>query len=207
MEAHDVHTEAETRALTYSFLSHAFLEEVTIGFLEQLAAHPPVLEGELSRFAAELPSADLATVRTDVVADFSALFLGMSANPVSPYESVYTSSKRIMMQEARDQVVETYRAEGFRRSNGVNLPEDHIGFELEFMACLCRKEAAALAAADAAAAGAAFIAQQAFLSDHLLAWVPQFCDDVKRHARTGFFRGLAETMQEFLAFEKTSLSL
>lgn len=207
MEAHDVHTEAEARALTYSFLSHAFLEEVTIGFLEQLAAHPPVLEGELSRFVAELSSTDLATVRADVVADFSALFLGMSANPVSPYESVYTSSKRIMMQEARDQVVETYRAEGFRRSNEVNLPEDHIGFELEFMACLCRKEAAASAAADASTAGAALNAQRVFLSDHLLTWAPRFCDDVKLHARTGFFRGLAETMQEFLAFEKTSLFL
>ncbi len=71
------------------------LEEVTVEFLGQLAAQPPSLEGELSKFAAELSPDGLVAARRDVVADFSALFLGMSANPVSPYESVYTSSKRI----------------------------------------------------------------------------------------------------------------
>lgn len=207
MEPNKVQTETEARALTYSFLAHAFLEEVTVGFLEQLAAHPPALEGELAEFAAELSPDDLDAVRADVVADFSALFLGMSANPVSPYESVHTSSKRIMMQESRDQVVALYQAEGFRRSAQINLPEDHIGFELEFMTCLCRKEADALQAADAAAAGSAIGAQKAFLSDHLLAWVPQFCDDVERQARTGFFRGLAQTLRGFLALEKDLLSL
>ena len=207
MDSRNAHTEAEARALTYTFLSHAFLEEVTVEFLGQLAAQPPSLEGELSKFAAELSPDGLVAARRDVVADFSALFLGMSANPVSPYESVYTSSKRIMMQESRDQVVALYQAEGFRRSAQINLPEDHIGFELEFMACLCRKEAAALQAVDAAAAGSAVGAQKAFLSEHLLVWAPQCCDDVERQARTGFFRGLAQTLREFLALEKDSLSL
>lgn len=90
MDTRERNAEAEARELTYSFLSHLFLEEVSEDFLARLAEEPPSLEGELGRYAAGLAGVDLAAARTEAAAEFAALLLNMSADPVFPYESVYT---------------------------------------------------------------------------------------------------------------------
>lgn len=207
MEAHVDRASCEAREATYSFLSHMFLEDVTEEFLARLVERPPQLEGELGRFVAELPSADLASVRTEAAAEFAALLLNMSADPVFPYESVYTSAERLLMQKARDEVLADYRSSGFERAGDLNVPEDHVAIELEFMARLCRKELDAASVGDDAAADAAHEAQRAFARDHLLTWVPQLCDDLERRAKLGLYRGLAETTRQFLEFEREELAL
>lgn len=207
MDARERSAEAEARELTYSFLSHLFLEEVTEGFLARLAEEPPALEGELGRYAVGLAGADLTAARTGAAAEFAALLLNMSADPVHPYESVYTSAERLLMQRSRDEVLAAYRAQGFERSGDLNVPEDHAGIELEFMARLCRKEADALASGDEARVEAAREAQRAFLRDHVLAWLPQLCDDLEKRAKPGLYRGLAETTRQFLAFEREELGV
>ena len=202
MDTRERNAEAEARELTYSFLSHLFLEEVSEDFLARLAEEPPSLEGELGRYAAGLAGADLAAARTEAAAEFAALLLNMSADPVFPYESVYTSAERLLMQRSRDEVLAAYRAQGFERSGDLNVPEDHAGIELAFMARLCRKEADALAAGDEVGAEAARETQRVFLRDHVLAWFPQLCADLEKRAKRGLYRGLAETVRQFLAFER-----
>lgn len=207
MEMHDDCGGIEAREATYSFLSHMFLEEVTEEFLARLAERPPQLEGELGRFVAELPFADLASVRTEAAAEFAALLLNMSADPVHPYESVYTSAEHLLMQRSRDEVLAAYREAGFERSGNLAVPEDHVGIELEFMARLCRKELDAQAAGDEKGAAGAREAQRAFLRDHMLAWVPQLCIDLEKRAKLGLYRGLAETTRRFLTFEREEFDL
>ena len=205
MDMRERNAEAEARELTYSFLSHLFLEEVSEDFLARLAEEPPSLEGELGRYAAGLAGANLAAARTEAAAEFAALLLNMSADPVFPYESVYTSAEHLLMQRSRDEVLAAYRAQGFERSGDLNVPEDHAGIELAFMARLCRKEADALAAGDEVGAEAARETQRVFLRDHVLAWFPQLCADLEKRAKRGLYRGLAETVRQFLAFEREEL--
>ena len=207
MDMRERNAEAEARELTYSFLSHLFLEEVSEDFLARLAEEPPSLEGELGRYAAGLAGADLAAARTEAVAEFAALLLNMSADPVFPYESVYMSAEHLLMQRSRDEVLAAYRAQGFERSGDLNVPEDHAGIELAFMARLCRKEADALAAGDEVGAEAARETQRVFLRDHVLAWFPQLCADLEKRAKQGLYRGLAETVRQFLAFEREELGV
>jgi TorA maturation chaperone TorD len=57
-------------------------------------------------------------------------------------------------------------------------PDDHIALELEFMAWLCNQSETA--------------AQQQFLNNHILKWVPLFCSDVAKGADTSFYRIVAE---------------
>lgn len=71
---------------------------------------------------------------------------------------------------------------------------------------MCQKEMAALDAGDEAAAAAAREAQAVFVKNHLMNWVPQLCDDLERRAKTGLYRGLAETIRQFLAFESEDLA-
>lgn len=192
------------RMLVYQLLSTLLISEPTCALLDSLRSSSPG-EGKLGEYLAGLPAEDLEQARIDAAADFAALFLGMSAHPVPPYESVYTSPEHLLMQEARDQVLACYRSEGFAQADGVSLPEDHLATEFEFMAKLCEKELGALQSADVVEMQAARASQAAFLKDHLLVWVPDFCDDVRSHAQTGLYAGLADLITEVLQAESEEL--
>lgn len=196
----------EERALACGFLSMAYLQEVTTDFLERLRDEPPALDGEMGAFAASLAEADLEEVRKELAAEFARVFLGMSASPVAPYESVYTSELRLLMQEARDDVRRLFRAEGFSVATDVRLPEDHIAFELEFMGRMCRKELAALEAGDAEEARRCHEVQRGFFEAHLENWLPAFCADVRKRVRTAFYRGVVELTESYLDAERAALA-
>lgn len=229
--------EARERSMTYSFLARALADdEIPLSFLESLRAMELETGTELDAFAqglAELDATGIEQQRTELAADHAASLLGMSVDPVSPYESVHTSEKRLMMQDARDQVVAAYRAQGFAAAEDRRTPEDHVSLELSFMAALCDKLAAALepqAKAGAqneaeshdeparegcactgepvelpAAAAALIEAQARFLHDHLLTWVPAFCDELEAHATTPFYRGVAQMLRAYLFDEASYL--
>lgn len=199
----------EERAAVYEFLSIAFGEEVPLAFLASLRDGAPALDGELGAFVASLADADdaaLASLRTDLAAEYARIFLGMSRSPVAPYESVYTSETGLLMQEARDEVLAHYRREGFAVDEAVNLPEDHIAFEFGFMAGLARKTAAALDAGNDDEAQRLLDVQAAFVADHLTPWVPALTDDVAARAKMGFYRGLASLARDFVAAEADVLA-
>jgi len=42
-------------------------------------------------------------------------------------------------------------------------------------------------------------AQKEFLGDHLLLWVPAFCDEVMKHCSTAFYREVAAILREYLS--------
>lgn len=196
----------EARKITYSFLSSMFLKEVTEDMLHQWAQNPPFVEGELGSFCASLSSSDIAQVRVNCAAQFASLLLNMCADPVYPYESTYTSNERLLMQNAQTKVVAAYRSAGFKSSDSVTIPEDHIGIEFEFMARLCQKELDALQAEDSQTVAEIREAQKQFLQDHLMNWVPQMCDDLNKRAKSSLYKGLAETTKQFLEFEAEELA-
>ncbi len=195
---------AKDRMLTYQFLSSLLFTEPTVDVLAGLKSSPS-LPGKLGEYLSELPGEGLEQARADVAADFAALFLGMSADPVAPYESVYTSEEHLLMQDARDEVLAAYRECGFQQADGVRLPEDHAATELEFMARLCEREMMGLQEGDAVAVGMSRASQTAFLKDHLMTWLPQFCDDVQARAKTGFYAGVAEMLCQVLDAEAEEL--
>lgn len=197
---------ARDRMLTYQLLSSLLFSEPTAEMLANLHSSPSP-EGKLGDYLSELPEDDagLEQARVDAAADFAALFLGMSAHPVAPYESVYTSPEQLLMQDARDEVLAAYRQNGFQQAEGLHLPEDHAATELEFMAKLCEREMMGLQEGDAMVVGEARAAQAAFLKDHLQAWLPRFCDDVQARASTGLYAGVAQLLAQVLAAEAEEL--
>lgn len=206
------------RSLTYSFLARALADEdLPVEFLMSLASDAPNTGTELDSYAdflAGLAPEALEGAHKDVAADHAATLLGMSASPVSPYESVHTSEGELMMQEARDRAVASYRASGFAVSDACKVPEDHISTELAFMAGLGERAADALDAVltgklcedegseRMAEAEKAMNAQVAFLEASLLPWVPAFCDKLEARAKTPLYRGIAQMLREFMAQEQ-----
>ncbi len=197
--------ELRARAATYAFLSRALSdEELPAEFLGALAADGPetgtALDGYMVGLAG-LDAAGLEAAHRDLAADHAALLLGMSARPVSPFESVYTSPEQLMRQEAWERAVRDYAASGFKPVSTLRVPEDHISIELQFCSALLNRAAdfAAAGVLDAAARDAA--AQASFVRGHLAAWVPRFCDLLEERAHTDFYRGVAQMLRELLTQE------
>ena len=195
----------EERAAVYEFLSIAFGEEVPLAFLASLRDGAPALDGELGAFVASLADADdaaLASLRTDLAAEYARIFLGMSRSPVAPYESVYTSETGLLMQEARDEVLAVYRSEGLDKLPSWKESEDHIALELEFMAVLGDRIVTAAEAADEAEVERLLSTQRNFLEDHLASWAPLMTADLRRFAQCGLYQGLASLTDGFLQVEE-----
>ena len=129
---------------------------------------------------------------TDLAIDYVRCFIGHGVNGYSaayPYESVYTSERRLMMQEARAEVLATFRANNLKRGRW-NESEDHIAMELEFMQRMALRTQEALCRGDEDAAVELLETQRGFVHDHLLNWLPMLVSDMQQFARTTFYKGL-----------------
>lgn len=204
----------ESRAGIYEFLSAVYGVEVNKDVLAELREQMSDESDEedspgyalLRRFFQQTASDDPGAVETELAADYASLFLSIGRKPVPPYESVYTSQERLLMQRARDEVLAMYRQEGLGRSDDFKEPEDHIAMEFEFMGYLCQKALESLDADDTEGAKAALQTQKDFLDKHLLVWVPQFCKDVQKSARTDFYKAVAQITDEHLSYEGEAIA-
>lgn len=206
-----VATLVANRTSTYALLGRLYREEVDQTLLDQLrqmdlaigAEVPQIEQGyqQLKGFLDQVHEDSL----TDLAVDYARVFIGAGL-PVKggayPYESFYTSPDRILMQDARDEVLKFYRQEGLDKSSEFAEPEDHLALELEFMAFLCHKTAGALNVGDRTAALGYLSTQAVFLEQHLLNWVPLLCADIQRLARTSFYRAVAQITLAYLQLER-----
>ncbi len=199
------------RQTSYAFFARLFRQEVTRPLLSELLNNQAWINspdsagpGQLTlrNFFLSIQGKELDQIVTALAAEYASLFLSVGRKPVFPYESVYTSPEHLMMQQARDEVRQEYLREGLNRVESFKEPEDHIALELEFMGYLCQKASDAIAQEDWAVGRAYLTHQQRFLDQHLLNWVPQFCEDTLNAAASDFYKGIAQWMRDFLMVEK-----
>ena len=202
------------RMATYQFLSRLFRVEVDQELYDTLVSmrfptntgNALVDEG-YRMICGYLSQAD-GTVLTELAVDYVRAFIGSGNDGFSaayPYESVYTSPKRLMMQDARDEVLVLYRAFGLDKQESWKEGEDHIALELEFEQIMATRTVEALRKGDEDEAVALLTTQKNFLEDHLAAWAPMMTSDMKRFAQTDFYRGLAYLTDGFLQTDQTFL--
>ncbi|MGI6325874.1 MAG: TorD/DmsD family molecular chaperone [Saccharofermentanales bacterium] len=140
----------------------------------------------------------------ELAVDFAVTFLGAgTAKPTLmalPFASVYTSIKRMLMQDARDRAVAAYRSKGLQvGSHLAGLPEDHLAVLLDFMAFLCGTNETT--APEDVRLQSALQEQQTFLEQHLLNWIGLFCEDVAKLGKTPFYRAVAGLTEAYLQFD------
>lgn len=200
----------QRRSELYGLLSRLYRVEVDQALLDELttASFPAKTGSEKMNHGYRLISKYLGRpedgVLLELAVDYARTFIGTGTDGFSaayPYESVHTSEHRLVMQEARDEVLAVYRAAGLNKSEGWKDEEDHVGLELQFEQILCERAAAALRAGDEDEAYQLFRTQRGFLRHHLLNWVPMMTEDVRRFAKTDFYRGVSYLTDGFLSVD------
>jgi len=127
--------------------------------------------------------------------EYARLFVGPAALPCPPWESIYTSPGRQMLQEAHDAMRSLFAEAGLAVSTVGVLP-DHIGAELRFLALLIERmssgsepdQQVALALADR------------LIDKHLNAWIPAFTGDLETASQYPLYKILAATTREVVGF-------
>lgn len=131
----------------------------------------------------------------ELAADYAKVFLAAGeakGNAAFPYESVYTSKEKLLMQEAWEKVKALYRKKGLVLAGAPSdIKEDHIASELTCLAYLCEEGEIEEALA--------------FLEEHLLDWIEPFVADIEAYARTGFYPAIGRLTLGFLQMEQAYL--
>jgi TorA maturation chaperone TorD len=122
----------------------------------------------------------------EVRADFNALFLSPGGKAL-PRESLYAEGE-----DVAESVSAFYYRSGLTFEEEYELVPDHITLEFLFMSYLIDSNNREL--------------QEKFLEEHLSNWVPYYCEEVIRQARTTFYREIAEIARDFIEGEYEGLS-
>lgn len=131
--------------------------------------------------------------------DHQWLFIGPGMPKAVPCESVYRSTEQLLFEEATFAVRAAYRAFGLEAPRLNQEPDDHISLELSFLAHLCQLGLDAIERDDAFTLDRCLAAEQAFLADHVLQWVPEMLQRMREGAETDFHRGVAALTSGVLA--------
>lgn len=146
---------------------------------------------ELKKAVSEIDTTSDAELE-ELLWEYTRLFIGPYKLPCPPWESVYTSPKHLMMQDAADQVREMYGEAGLAINTDDVMP-DHIGVELNFLSVLLQRTHS-----ESGNKEEQVKRTERLLNDHLLKWAPKFTQDMEGTAETAFFRALAKATRQVI---------
>lgn len=120
-----------------------------------------------------------AEIREDFVRLFS-----YPEGKLPPIESFFLTLENT---SSADEVAGSYAGAGLAIDEEFVLIPDHLYLELLFMSYLIENNRYEL--------------QIKFLEEHLMNWVPYYCDELLKQAKTVFYREIAEITRDFLISE------
>ncbi|MDH4232039.1 MAG: molecular chaperone TorD family protein [Nitrospirota bacterium] len=115
--------------------------------------------------------------------DFDRLF-PYPEGKIPPIESFFLTLENTATAQ---EVSAYYAGAGLAIEDEFELIPDHLYLELLFMSYLIETNR--------------FDLQKKFLDEHLMNWVPYYCDELIRQAKTVFYREIAEITRDFLISE------
>lgn len=189
-----MYVEAPRRELADDLVNQRFhFEELT-----SLDVNENLTEGFrlLNEFMEKSKGREVDALHEDLVREYTRLFIGPFKLPVQPYEAWWVSGH--LLGEPLVKVKAFYRKAGVAKSSEYKEPEDHIAFELKVMHHLCEE---GLAADTRERLKECVTLQREFLDDHLLKWVPAFCDALYTYERSDFYKGIAKLTKGFILLE------
>lgn len=149
--------------------------------LADLFARPPEDDDlEVIRKDLELKSGETAV---EILDEFNYL-LRYPGGRLPPLESLSVGSGGT---DVAGSVSDSYERAGLTIGGEFEAPPDHISLELLFISYLVETNNPGLI--------------EKFLDEHIMNWVPYYCEELKRQARTLFYKELADITRNFLQNE------
>ncbi len=145
--------------------------------------------------------------RQELASDFTSVFYGIQTyegRAAQPIESLYRSDGGLVMGKASGEVYRAFRESRVKVHEGLDLPDDHLSFLFEFMACLCERIATYAENGHWQEAMQTLDEQRTFFKHHIASWFPRFKAIANRLVATRFYRGWLKITQAFLADEEDS---
>jgi TorA maturation chaperone TorD len=133
----------------------------------------------MQEVVASFPAAPDAAFLDDLAADFAAIYL-TGALGASPYESYWLSDDHLICQDAMFDMRTLYAGAGLAVPDWRMRPDDHLVFQLQFLARLLAK----------AGKDEDWRSLGTFLDYHLLRWLPDFASRVVSRCDTPFYAAL-----------------
>lgn len=164
-----LHVHERSRETLLELAAGGFPEGLVMG----ASVEATVLREGLSALAT---TANAAAADDDLAADFAAIYL-THAYRVSPCESVWRDEDKLAWQEPTFAVRDWYSRYGLAVGDWRVLPDDHMAYQLEFVAHLLEKNETEAAAR--------------FMDAHLLTFLPDFCTLIAERAATSFYSSLS----------------
>lgn len=202
---------ADHRSNIYGLLALIYRREVTPDLLCQVK--DPRFLGVFTDLGVEgieafLQSSEEKLIE-DLTVEYARLFLGPGKH-ISPHESVHHQREDgdwgTLWGATTVEVKKFIEATGLEYEPDYKGMPDHVSVEFEFMAALARREAQAWAESDEAIAMSCVAMQKKFLEEHLIQWIPDFCEKVIQLAELPFYHAVAELTRSFIEFENKEFS-
>ena len=197
---------ARQRSNVYGLLATVYRQEVTSGLLQQ--SKDPQFLGVLSDLGIQLGDdffqRNEEELLEEMAVEYTRLFLGPGKH-VSPHESVHLqrddAGQGQLWGESTVEVKKFIESSGLDyRSEYKGLP-DHISVELEFMQRVALREEQARREGDNDGARYFLKIEKKFLEEHLIHWIPIFCEKVIAEAELSFYREMAVLTKRFVEFD------
>ena len=201
---------AIARANVYRLLATVFRAEPTVALVRELRSVR--FSDALTDLGFPLDGAfqerPVDEIVGDLAIEYTRLFIG-PGHRISPHESVHLdmgrASENMLWSRQTVAVKRFIEATGLQYDATFSGLPDHISAEFELMANLAERESHSWTEGDEEDASWFSESQQRFLREHLLAWIPRFCEKVITMADLPFYRRMAETTIAFMDFERSGL--
>ena len=203
---------AAGRSSIYGFLATLFREEITINQLHQLKtqAFIKALFEPNSPFYNALLDKPGEQLIEDLAVEYARLFLGPDKH-ISPHESVHHERDGgdwgALWGKSTVEVKKFIESAGLEYISEYSGLPDHISVELEFMQQAAGREAQAWESNDSEGALYCLKMEKKFLDDHILRWIPLFCDKIIADAELSFYREIAELTKNFIELEMEEINV
>ena len=200
---------AKSRSDIYGLLSTVFREEPAEALISELRG--PRFTGAFSEMGVELGekfySEPQSEVAEQLAFEFTRLFIGPGPH-ISAHESIFVEVDEGVGGLWGEQTVAVKKfieTTGLSYDSGFTGIPDHVSVELEFMRKLTAWEAEKWEEGDKKNAEYGLSVQLMFLEEHLLRWLPQFCDAVMTRTEIPFYRAMAELTKQYMEVERQGI--
>ncbi len=175
MVLEDYHSEL---AQAYRLLALLYLEGPTQDLLTEMEQYLEI---------------DITDSLSDIKEDFTRLLWGPVA-PLQPYESLYVYDPKEgpgLWGRTSQAVASAYASAGLALQEEMNFPPDHIAIEFIFVSYLIENQ---------------MVDELIdFFENHIMKWVPRFCEQLEAEASTGFFKDIARVTREIIEADYSEL--